>query len=141
MDKKNRVILVNTIKEILEKEQEVLFAYLYGSSAYDHDQPGSDIDIAVYLQPSNVKNYIKKEDALTTALAIQLHNDQIDLRILNTLPSLLQYNVLKEGIPIFVRNESERVEFETRVMYRFFELKPYIDEFKQMLSLRVKSGI
>jgi len=141
MNRKNRVILVNTLKEILEKDQEVLFAYLYGSSIYDHDQLGSDIDVAVYLQPSNIKNYMEKEDALTTTLAIQLHNDQIDLRILNTLPFLLQYNVLKEGMPIFVRNEFERVEFETRVMYRYFELKPYIDEFKQTLSLRVKSGI
>jgi len=141
MNKKSRGILVETLKEFLEKDQDILFAYLYGSSIYDHDQPGSDIDVAVYLRPSNIKQYLKKEEELTNALAIQLHNDQIDLRILNTLPFLLQYNVLKEGLPIFVRNESERVEFETRVMVRFFELKPYLDEFKQVLSLRVKSGI
>jgi len=148
MDKKNRVkarcnvpLLMNRLKEILEKDEEVLFAYLYGSSAYDHDQPGSDIDIAVYLRPSNIKKYVRKEDELTTALAIRLHDDRIDLRILNALPFLLQYNVLKEGKLIFVRDESERVEFDTGVMFRYFELKPYLDEFKQTLSIRVKSGI
>jgi len=54
---------------------------------------------------------------------------------------LLQYNVLEEGIPIFVRDESERVDFEIRVMNRFFELKPYLDEYDQMLSSRIKASV
>jgi predicted nucleotidyltransferase len=101
----------------------------------------SDIDVAVYLNPSNIKKYIKKEEELATLLIAQLHSDKIDLRILNISPFLLQYNILKEGILIFVRDEPERVDFENRVMNRFFELKPYLDECKQMLSLRIKAGI
>jgi len=54
---------------------------------------------------------------------------------------LLQYNILKEGILLFVRDERERVDFETRVMERFFELKPYLDEYKEMLSLRIEKGV
>ena len=141
MNNKRRSKLINSLKEILEKDEEILFAYLYGSSAYDHNQPGADVDVAIYLRTSNKKVYMEKEDELTTALAIHLQNDRIDLRILNTLPLLLQYNVLKEGKPIFIRDESARVEFETKTMCRFFELKPYLDEYREILSLRVKSGI
>jgi predicted nucleotidyltransferase len=138
--KSKKNLLLNKIKEVLEKDKEVLFGYLYGSSTSQSIPVGSDIDVAVYLKPSAIKSYIRKEEELISALIAKLHNDKIDLRILNTLPFLLQYNILKEGIPIFVRDESERVDFEIRVMNRFFELKPYLDEYKRILSLRVEAG-
>ena len=87
------------------------------------------------------KKYFKKEKELTIELVTKIHMDRIELRILNVLPLLLQYNILKDGIPIFVRDDKERVDFETRVMNRFFELKPYIDEYHRMLSLKIKAGI
>jgi len=134
-------VLLNSIKEVIEKDKEVLFAYLYGSSISQPIPFNSDIDVAVYLKPSDMKSYIREEERLTNTLVSKLHNDKIDLRILNILPFLLQYNVIKEGIPIFIRDESERVEFEIRVMSRFFELKPYLEEYKRMFSLRVQAGI
>jgi hypothetical protein len=39
-----------------------------------------------------------------------------------------------------VRDEAERVGFEIKVMNRFFELKPHLDEYRQMLSSRIRSG-
>jgi hypothetical protein len=138
--KRRKGVLLNKIKEVAEKDREVLFAYLYGSSVMKSPPFDSDVDVAFYLMPSDMKSYVRKEEELTSALIAKLHNDKIDLRILNTLPFLLQYNIVKEGIPIFVRDESERVDFEIRVMNRFFELKPYLDEYKRMLSLRVEAG-
>ena len=134
-------ILLNILKEVLEKDEDILFAYLYGSRVYRSTHFESDVDIAVYLKPSEVKEYIKKEKELTSTMITKLHTDRIDLRILNVSPFLLQYNIIKEGIPILIRDEAERVDFETRVMNRFFELKPHLDEYKQMLSLRIKAGI
>jgi hypothetical protein len=79
-----RKALIQALKKILKKDREVLFAYLYGSYATNADHPGSDIDIAVYIEPSDIKNYVKKQEGLTTTLITELHNDHIDLRILNT---------------------------------------------------------
>jgi len=138
---KNKTDLFVILKQVMEKDEDVLFAYLYGSHVHDSIHFESDIDVAVYLKPSNIKKFIKKEEELTTLLITQLHSDKIDLRILNSSPFLLQYKIIKEGILIFVRDEPERVDFETKVMSRFFELKPYFDEYKQMLSLRIKTGI
>jgi len=128
------------IKEVIERDQEVLFAYLYGSFVYA-DLLIGDIDLAVYLKSADIKTYVRKEEELTYDITIKLHAGKIDLRILNVLPLLLQYNILKEGILLFVRDERERVDFETRVMERFFELKPYLDEYKEMLSLRIEKGV
>jgi len=171
---KNRDCFLNILKEALAEDGDILFAYLYGSLVFNSIHPESDIDVAVYLKPSEVnpvrnssgalnpagiilksnpaaeqrgiisngvKEYIKKEKELTSTMITKLHTDRIDLRILNVSPFLLQYNIIKEGIPILIRDEAERVDFETRVMNRFFELKPHLDEYKQMLSLRIKAGI
>lgn len=133
--------LLSTLKKLMKKDKKILFAYLYGSCALDSFHPGSDIDIAVFLKPSSIKEYIKKEEELSAALIAELHNDNIDLRILNTLPFLLKYKVLKEGIPILINDESARAEFETATMNRFFELKPYLEEYNQMLLWRIQSSI
>ena len=138
---KNRTEIFDILKEVMEKDKEVLFAYLYGSYAQDSIHFESDIDVAVYLKSADLKRYSKKEEELTIELVTKIHKDRIDLRILNVLPPLLQYNVLKDGTPIFVRDDKERVDFETRVMNRFFELKPCIDEYYRMLSLKIKAGI
>ena len=48
----NRDILLKALKEVMEGEEGVLFAYLYGSYAYGVVLSESDIDVAVYLNPS-----------------------------------------------------------------------------------------
>lgn len=137
----NRQKIIKTLRKTLGRDKEILFAYLYGSYAADDAYFGSDIDVAVYLKPSSMVYYMKKEKELTFALAKTLHRDDVDLRILNVLPFLMQYKVLKEGMLLVLRDELERVDFDTRAMNRYFELKPYLEEFDRMLTLRIEAGI
>ena len=113
--------VIKVFQEVLEKDQEVQFAYLYGSVAIGAQTPQSDIDVAVCLKPTTMKNFMRTEEELTFTLIKRLHNDRLDLRVMNVLPLLMQYRVLKEGILIFSRNEFDRVDFETQVMIRFFK--------------------
>ncbi len=126
--------LIKQLRKLLEPDTNILFAYLYGSFVTDPELLGSDIDVGVYLKPGDLNAYVKKEDQLTAFLVSHLHNDRIDLRIINTLPLLLKYSILRDGILIFSRDERERVDFETTSMIRFFELKPHFDEYKRILS-------
>lgn len=50
---------VPILKKLLKKDKDILFAYLYGSYTFDSVHPGSDIDIAVYLKPAGIKDYMK----------------------------------------------------------------------------------
>ena len=134
----NPAILTEHLRKCLDDQKDILFAYLYGSAVYDPTLPGSDIDLAVYLKPSNMVEYVKKEAELTAFLISQLNTDEIDLRILNVLPLVFQYGILKEGILVLSRDEIQRTDFETSVMIRFFELKPYLDEYQLMLSQRIR---
>jgi uncharacterized protein len=132
--------LTEQIRESLDHEKEILFAYLYGSAVYDPTLSGGDIDIAVYLTPSNMSEYLRKEADLTGLLISRLHTDEIDLRILNVLPLVLQHRILKDGILILSRDEIQRTDFETSVMIRFFDLKPYLDEYRLMLSQKIRGA-
>jgi predicted nucleotidyltransferase len=129
--------LIEELRRLLEPNTDILFAYLYGSSVNDPDLFQSDIDVGVYLKPGDLDEYVKKEEQLTAFLVSHLHNDRIDLRIINALPLLLNYSILRDGILIFSRDELERVDFETTSMIRFFELKPYLDEYNRILSQRI----
>ena len=133
--RKNSVIKI--FQEVFENNQEVQFAYLYGSVAIGAQTPESDIDVAVYLKSKTMNDFMRTEEELTFALIKRLHNDRVDLRVMNVLPVLMQYRVLKEGTFIFSRNELDRVDFETQVMIRFFDLKPYLDEHIRMLSSKI----
>ena len=121
----------------MEPDTDILFAYLYGSSVNDPDLFGSDIDVGVYLKPGDLNEYVKKEEQLTAFLVSHLHHDRIDLRIINTLSLILKYSILRDGILIFSRDELERVDFDTTSMIRFFELKPYLDEYNRILFERI----
>lgn len=138
---KNKDHLLNILKEVMGEDEDILFAYLYGSLVFNSIHLESDIDIAVYLKPSDIREYIGKEERILSVLIDNLHTHRIDLRILNGAPFLLKYHVLKDGIPIVIKGESARVDFEDQVMNRFFELKPYLDEYKQMLFTRIKAGL
>jgi len=137
---KNREYLIKNLREVMEKEEDILFGYLYGSYVSGPLLPDSDIDIAIYLKPNDLKKYLEIEKRLLSTLIDRIHSDRIDLKILNMLPLIHQYYVLKGGIPIFIKDEKARVDFDTRVMLRFFELKPYLDEYKDMLFSRIKKG-
>jgi len=138
---KNRDFLLKILREEMDRKPNILFSYLYGSYAYDIIHSESDIDVAVYITPSEMNEYLKMEKRILSSLIDKIHTDKIDLRIINTLPLILQYQILKEGIPILIKDEQARVDFETQVMIRFFELKPYIDEYREMLLLRTQKDI
>ena len=130
--------LMKDLRDLLEPHTSILFAYLYGSSVSDPNLFKSDLDIAVYLKHADPGEYVRKEEELTGLLVTHLHSDRIDLRILNTLPLLLKYSILKDGKLIFCRDELERVDFETEIMMRFFDLKVYLDEYRSLLSQRIR---
>jgi predicted nucleotidyltransferase len=135
---KNASNLIKRIQEAPGREEDILFAFFYGSAVYDLNLSIGDIDVAVYLKPADMKKHIRKEEELTALLTSKLHTDEIDLRILNGLLLVLKYSILKDEKLLFSRHELQRVDFETSVIIRFLELKPYLDEYRQMLLQRIR---
>ena len=123
--------LKDRIREFFDSRgTNVVCAYLFGSQARGDSGPRSDADVAVLL----------KEDPPRTLEGLQLelagdledHLDrEVDLVVLNTAPVDLAIRVLRDGELLFDRNPSMRISYEVRVRNEFFDLEPYLLEYRR----------
>lgn len=121
-DAKDKTTITEAIVGKLQEHPEILFAYVHGS--FLTNEFFSDIDLALYLSkiPGSLLEYeLNMEVILSNAVL----GAPVDVRLLNGAPLSFQYNVMKEGIPIFVNDDSERAEFQERTIKYYFDFAPF----------------
>jgi predicted nucleotidyltransferase len=117
--------MLKKIREILKKDKNVLFAYLFGSYVLSPEY-ANDIDIAVYLKKLTKKYEIKL--AMKIEKAIKKETEVIAL---NDKPLIVIAEVLRTGKLIYSRSEKDRVDFETRVLPEIFDFNELMKEFDE----------
>jgi len=119
------------IKEALKGHKEILVAYLYGSTVKGYEGKKSDIDVGLLLKedfktealyPARIAGEIKKKCSL---------DQEVDVRILNERPYRFLHQVIKEGEIILSTDERERVRFETSVIDRYIDFKPFYEQYDE----------
>ena len=85
------------LKEVLVQHGVVL-AYVFGSQAESRARPSSDVEIAVLL-PADIppSKFFNVRLSLTNALMDLLHQNDIEVVVLNEATPLLAYQVLQNG--------------------------------------------
>jgi predicted nucleotidyltransferase len=110
----------------------VLLSYLYGSCARGDVHVFSDIDIAVYLEETNPQKMLDIELGLALDFdAILDAGNNVDVRSLNHMSLMMKGNIVTEGILLYSRYETFRIEFETIVRKAYFDFKPFIHRYHQ----------
>ncbi|MHA1364236.1 MAG: type VII toxin-antitoxin system MntA family adenylyltransferase antitoxin [Candidatus Freyarchaeota archaeon] len=104
--------------ECLEKNRNVVFAYVYGSHARGEASRFSDLDVAVFLKDSGHESYMELLSTLPVDEGVEL-----DVRVLNNAPPLFRYNVIREGTLLFVRDKKVHEEFVYNTLVSALELK------------------
>ena len=125
--------IIGNIVQALEKDDRVVFAYLYGSMVSEEN--GHDIDIGVYA-----KHHVDSE-SLAVDLKIEMHRktglppEAFDVRLLGEIMAqgdvfgLLYLKNIVEGGKILVDKDSDvRAEFLERYGLRFRECEGLIQE-------------
>lgn len=92
------------LAELLEAEPQVLDAYCFGSQARGEARPGSDVDVAVFVDPASPPPRWGHAATITTTLAAGLHRNDIDVAVLNHATPLLYQRVLRDGILLVSRD-------------------------------------
>lgn len=120
--------IISFISETLERADDVIFAYLYGSFA-EGSPIARDIDIAVYsrelddpfLLQANLK--IGLSDSLRRN-NIDISPDDIDVRIINDAPYDFVIEILDKGILLVDKDPGLRTDFIERIslLYRINEI-------------------
>jgi len=110
---------ISKVAEVLTKEENVLFAYLFGGLARGDASPLSDVDIAVYLRDTqNLADYkLSLFDKLTDALG----TSELDLVILNTAPTSLAGRILQNKRILIDKEPFKRHEYESVTLREFFD--------------------
>lgn len=132
---------MENITKVLEKEHEVLFAYIFGSYAKGIQNEKSDIDIAVYLKDENI---LEKDPLFPSRLAIKIEKiltgkKTVDVRVLNGSTLRFKNQVLRYGKLLFSKDEKKRIEFETFSLDHYYDFKPHLDMYDA--ARRARLGI
>ncbi len=119
-DEKKR--LIERLGAALQKREEVVFAYLYGS--FSEGLPFHDIDVGVYTSDITEEESTHYSLILGQALSRELRVP-VDIRVLNFAPVPFLFEVIR-GHLIFERNEAIRIRVVEQTIQRYLDLKPMI---------------
>ncbi|VVB96941.1 Nucleotidyltransferase domain protein [uncultured archaeon] len=130
---------MENIKRILEKEPDVLFAYLFGSYAKGIQNERSDIDIAIFLREPCL---LERDPLYPSRLAIKIEralagNKTVDLRVLNDSTLRFKSQVLRYGKLLHSKDEMKRIEFETRSLAYYYDFKPFLEVYDAARKTRM----
>lgn len=116
--------LISRLAEFFRSQEYVELAYLFGSTAEDLRGPLSDIDIGVYLSSRLTKRErIEKRLELTAELASFLKTDRIDLVVMNDSSPVINFEIVKPNVPLFIRDEDFKIDVEQKIMSRYLDRK------------------
>jgi len=145
MEKSLEKIKENLTKFLLGKE-EVILAYLFGSSLRGMIGGRHDVDIGIVMAPKafesleSAPNY-KYEAELIAELVHLLKHNRVDLVILNRATPLLAYEVIHKGELLFSRSEDQRIQFEVSSLKRHSDTK-HLRMIKRIyLKERIEKGL
>lgn len=114
----------------LLEQDEVIAAYLFGSHARGEARPDSDIDLAVLTREPVARALLDPLARLEMDLADTLGRD-IDLVDLRSAPPDLVHRVLRDGRLLLDRDPDRRAEFEVASRNAYFDLLPYLKEYRR----------
>ncbi|WP_371258231.1 nucleotidyltransferase domain-containing protein [Thiohalocapsa sp. ML1] len=110
---------------------DLVCAYLFGSVARGEDRPGSDVDVAVLLRDDPPRTLAGLHLDLADRLTAALGGRKVDLVVLNRAPADLVHRVLRDGVLLLELDRSARIRFEVRARNEYFDLLPYLREYRR----------
>ncbi len=126
------------IKEYFVPKKEIIAVYLFGSRAEGVARPDSDLDIAVLVEK-------QPEDRFAYRMGLaedleKLTGIHTEVVILQEVPLLLQFQVLKHGKLLFERDPAQRAAYQMHLMSRYYDYKRFFDFHSRSLRKSIKEG-
>jgi predicted nucleotidyltransferase len=101
--KSNHLNIKRLAKGLEESFPEILFAFLFGSSKEGKIKPGSDVDLAIYIQET--KDKFTMISHILKTVESEISTDNLDLVVLNDTSPVLAMEALNGKI-LFIRKEA-----------------------------------
>lgn len=108
---------IHLLSDILMKESNVSFAYLFGGLLKKRRNPLCDVDIAVFIKNMKKFDYLDLFGKITDVLG----TDEVDLIILNKSPISLTGRILQNRRVLFDKEPFLRHKYESINMRKYFD--------------------
>lgn len=132
--------IIDKINNIIEKEDFVLAAYLFGSQTKGIANKYSDVDIAVLFDEQlKPEEYTDKQIAIMNNIS-QALNREADVIILNSASLFLRYHILQQGIKIYEKQERDGRLFEARAITEYLDFLPIKNRIENALLNKIKEA-
>ena len=118
------------LKESLLKDENIIFAYLFGGLTEDKVNPLSDIDISVYVRDTD--NLVEYKFNLFERLTDALRTNELDLIILNIIPISIAGRILQNKQILVDKDPPIRHVYESLTLRKFFDFRIKEDTFFSM---------
>ena len=131
--------LVDELAKALAARPEIYEAYLFGSQARRDSQPHSDVDVAVYVDPTAPMNAGFGIDCEIAAdLMKALGTNDVDVVLLNRAGPLLYHRVLRDGIRVLARDLVAATRREAMALSRYCDYLPQLAKIENAERLRLE---
>lgn len=120
MDKKE---VIKKIGDSISTFKDVDIAYIFGS--FLESDKFNDIDVAL-LVSKELNPYRRFKFAMEIAKELEREikpRFEFDVKIMNYSPVEFQHEVLKNGKVVFLRDETRRIEYESKLISTYLDLK------------------
>lgn len=128
------VAVEDKLREYLDTHAEregIAAAWLFGSVARGTPRAGSDVDVGVLYSEDPPRTLaglgFGLQDDLEEALRLP-----VQVVVLNRAPVDLIIRVLRDGKLLVERDRSKRVRFEVRSRNEYWDLEPYLRQYRKM---------
>jgi uncharacterized protein len=113
---------VELLRQVLERDPRIAYAVVFGATARGGTHAGSDIDLAVGLEPGTTVTTLEL-GALTADLEAAAHQ-HVDLTVLDEAPDPLAYRVFRDGVVLVERNHRALAERKAQAILGYLDFRP-----------------
>jgi len=117
---------LHSIRDVLEKDERVVFAYIYGSSL--KERRFGDIDIGAYCLPEYDEHKVSSEIKIALSKETDILPDRFDVRIINRVDNLLYLKEVLGGELLIDKNPEIRGNFIEHFSMRYREAEFILKE-------------
>lgn len=138
----NKVMDKNSLNKIFKKYPTIVNVYLFGSRVKKKSTRLSDYDFGVQtkegLSPEEIFN-------LKMSLSINLTKklkEKVDVVVMNekSTPTLLNFNIIKDGEVIYSQSKRQRVNLEVSIMREWRDWQYFEELWSAIYNQRVAEG-